>query len=69
MELPGKGQHSRHYITMGEMRMYDVDCKQLICTKNMYINSLPCIRIKRGENESFRISGSLRQKFLVWLGL
>ena len=37
------------------MRMYDEDSKLLNDIKSMYVNSLPCVRVKGGKGECFRI--------------
>ena len=38
--------------------MYDVDSKLLNGIKNIYIDSLACVRMKRDEKECFRIESS-----------
>ena len=38
------------------LRMYDVGCKLLNDIKNMYVNSLACVRVKGDESEC---SGSI----------
>ena len=41
--------------------MMRVGGKLLNRIKRMYINSLDCVRVKRGENECFRIENGVRQ--------
>ena len=41
--------------------MYDVGGKLLSRIKSMYVSSLTCVRIKRGEIEAFRIDSGVRQ--------
>ena len=37
------------------LRMYDLGVKLLSGVRNMYVNRLACIRLKRGESKCFRI--------------
>ena len=41
--------------------MYDVGGKLLNDIKNMYINNLACVCVRRGGSECFRIDGGVRQ--------
>ena len=43
------------------LKMYDRSGKLLNGIKSMYVDSLTCIRVKRGENEWFRIDSDVRQ--------
>ena len=43
------------------LRMYEVGGKLLNSIKSMYVTSLACVRVKRGESECFRIHTSVRQ--------
>ena len=43
------------------LRIYDVDGKLLNTIKDMYINSLACVRVKGSESECFRIDSGVRQ--------
>ena len=51
------------------LRMYDVGGKLMSGIKSMYVDSLPCIRIKGGESEWFRIDSRVRQRCIMshWL--
>ena len=51
------------------LRMYDVGDKLLNGIRSIYINSLICVWIKRGESECFRIDSGVRQGFIMcpWL--
>ena len=40
--------------------MYDVVGKLLNGINSMYVNSLTCVRVKRGESEYFRIDSGMR---------
>ena len=42
------------------VRMYDDGGKLLNGINSMYVNSLACVRIKRGESECFRINSGVR---------
>ena len=44
--------------------MQDVGGKNLNGIKSMYVNSLACVRVKRGECEGFRIDSCVRQGWL-----
>ena len=48
--------------------MYDLGVKLLNGIKSMYINSLACVRVKRGESEGFRINSGVRQGYICPLG-
>ena len=51
------------------LRMYDVGGKLLNGIKSMYVNSLTCVRVKRGESEGFRIVSGVRQAVVnQWVG-
>ena len=43
------------------LRVYDVGGNLLNGIKSMYVNSVPCVRIKGGESECFRINSGVRQ--------
>ena len=43
------------------LRMYDVGGKLLSEIKSMYVNSLACVSIKRGESECFKIYSGVKQ--------
>ena len=45
--------------------MHDVGGKILSGVKSMYIDSLTCFRLKRGESEWFRIDSSVRQECIT----
>ena len=49
--------------------MYAVGDKLLSGIKSMYVNSLVCLRVKRGDNECFRIESSVGQDCVMfsWL--
>ena len=51
------------------LRMYDEGDKLLNGIKSMYVNSLPCVRVKGCESECFRINRGLRQGCIMspWL--
>ena len=51
------------------LRMYDVDGKLLNGIKSMYVNSLPCIRVKWVESECFNINRGVGQGSIMssWL--
>ena len=42
------------------LRMHDVGSKLLNGIKSMYVNSLTCVKVKRGESECFRIDIGVR---------
>ena len=42
------------------LKMYVVDGKLLYGIKSMYVDSLACARVKRGESEWFRINSGVR---------
>ena len=42
------------------LRMYDVGSKLFNGIKSIYINCLPCARVKGGESECFRITSGVR---------
>ena len=46
-------------------RWYDMEGKLFIGIKSMYVDSSACIRLKRGENEQFRIDSRVRQGFIM----
>ena len=43
------------------LRIYDVGGKLWSGIKSMYVNSLACVRVKRGNSECFRIENGVRQ--------
>ena len=43
------------------LRMYGVGGKLLNGIKSMYVDSLDCVRVKRGESVRFRIDSGVRQ--------
>ena len=47
------------------LRMYDMDGKLLNGIKSLYVNSLTCVRVKRGESECFRIGSGVRQECIM----
>ena len=52
--------------------MYDVSGKLILMNngiKSIYINSLPCVRVKGSDSECFRIDSGLRQECIIspWL--
>ena len=47
------------------LRMYDVCGKLLNGIKNMYVNSLVCVRVKWGESKGFRIGSGVRQRCIM----
>ena len=49
------------------LRMYDLGKKVLNGIKNMYVNSLACIRMKAGEKESIRRNSGVRYGFIMSL--
>ena len=51
------------------LRMYDVGGKLLNGIKSMYVNSLVCVRVKRGESECFKVNSGVRQGCIMspWL--
>ena len=49
--------------------MYDVGGKLLGGIKDMYVDILACIRVKRGKNEQFRINSWVRQGCIMSLWL
>ena len=49
------------------LKMYDVGGKLLNGIKNMYVNSLVCVRVKGGKSECFRINSSVRQGCIMSL--
>ena len=51
------------------LRMYDVGDKLLGGIKNMYIDSLACLRVKGGMSKWFRIDKGVRQGYIMspWL--
>ena len=52
-----------------ELRMFDVSGKLLSGIKNMYFNSLVCLRVKGCESECFRIDSGVRQGFIMFTWL
>ena len=48
------------------LRIYDVDLKPLNSIMNMCVNSLACVRVKRGESECFRIGRGVRQSCIIF---
>ena len=51
------------------LRIYGVGGKSLNGIKIMYINSLSCVRVKRGENESLKINSGVINLFVMKLGI
>ena len=49
--------------------MYDVGGKLLNGIKSMYVNSLSCVRVKRGESECLKIDCGVRQGCIMSLWL
>ena len=51
------------------LRIYDVDGKLLNGMKRMNVNSLACVRVKRGESNCFRSDNGVRQRCIMspWL--
>ena len=51
------------------LRMYDVRGKLLSGIKNMHINKLPCVKVKGGESEQFKLDSVVRQGCITspWL--
>ena len=51
------------------LRIYDVGGKLLNGIKNMYVNSLACVRLKGGESECFSIDSGVRWGCIIfpWL--
>ena len=51
------------------LRIYDVGTKLFGGIKNIYVDNLPCVRIKGGESEQLRIYSGVRQGFIMspWL--
>ena len=49
--------------------MYDAGGKLLNGIKSMYVNSLPCVRVKGGESQCFKIDSGVRQGCIMspWL--
>ena len=43
----------------------DMGDKLLNNIKRIYVNSLACVRIKRGENKCFRIYSGMRQSCIM----
>ena len=48
--------------------MYDVDGKLLNGIKRMYVNNLPCVGVKGGESECFRVDSGVDQVVSCLLG-
>ena len=50
-------------------RMYDEGGKLLNSIRSMYANGLPCVRVKGGKNECFRINSGVGQGCIMspWL--
>ena len=51
------------------LRIYDVGDTLLNGIKSMFVNSLACVRVKRGESECFRINCGVRQGCIMFLWL
>ena len=51
------------------LRMYDGGGKPLNSMKRLYVRSLACVTVKRGESECFRINSGARQGCIMspWL--
>ena len=61
MELEKAYQRVSREALWQVLRMYNVGDKLLNSIKNMYANSLACVRVKGGESECFRINSGVRQ--------
>ena len=51
------------------LRMCDVGDKLLNSKKSLYLKSLACVTVKRGESECFRINSGVRRVYHVPLAL
>ena len=53
------------------LRIYTVGAKLLNLVKSMYINSLDCVKVKKGgsERECFKVGGGVKKGYImsVWL--
>ena len=69
MELEKPNDRANREALWQGLRMYDVDGKLLNDIKDMYVNSLPCVRVKGGGSECFRIDSGMRKRCIMssWL--